>query len=219
MKDIYIIRHGQTEFNRRHIVQGSGVDAALNAVGHAQAEAFFKEYREIAFSKVYTSKLKRTHQTVASFIANGVAWEQLEGLNEISWGVKEGRRLTPEDDEQHFAMLKAWKSGDYSVKVPQGESPQEVVDRQKIAWAHIMEQSDENPILVCMHGRAMRILLCYLLDVPMSQMDDFEHTNTCLYLLRYDEATAKYTAIEQNNTKHLDNIDWQSVEVAHVPVN
>ena len=40
---------------------------------------------------------------------------------------------------------------------------------------------EENVILVCMHGRAMRILLCYLLDLPLSQMDTFEHTRmACL---------------------------------------
>lgn len=45
-KYIYILRHGETDYNRRGIVQGSGVDAELNEYGRLQAEAFFRYYRD-----------------------------------------------------------------------------------------------------------------------------------------------------------------------------
>lgn len=41
-KKIYIIRHGQTDFNLKGIVQGSGVDSSLNDFGVAQSRAFLK---------------------------------------------------------------------------------------------------------------------------------------------------------------------------------
>ena len=44
MKQLYIIRHGETELNRLGIVQGRGVDASLNETGITQAEAFFQKY-------------------------------------------------------------------------------------------------------------------------------------------------------------------------------
>ena len=44
---------------------------------------------------------------------------------------------------------------------------------------------EEETILVCMHGRAMRVLLCQLLNYPLSCMDSFEHRNLCLYKLHY----------------------------------
>jgi probable phosphoglycerate mutase len=210
-KYIYLIRHGQTEFNKMNIVQGSGVDSNLNAVGHAQGEAFFIRHQHVPFDKVYTSKLRRTHQTVAKFVSKGVAWETLEGLNEISWGVKEGKRLTVDDDAHHAAMLEAWRQGDCHAKAPEGESPWEVMERQKTAWAHIMGQTEEQNILVCMHGRAIRILLCHLLGLPLSDMDTFEHTNTCLYLLGYDEAAGRYEILRRNDTTHLQGIDWARI--------
>ncbi len=58
-KKIYIVRHGQTNFNLQGIVQGSGVDSSLNAMGRAQAAAFFKAYQSVAFDKIYTSTLKK----------------------------------------------------------------------------------------------------------------------------------------------------------------
>ncbi|WP_282456203.1 histidine phosphatase family protein [Chitinophaga sedimenti] len=66
-KELYIIRHGETDFNRQGIVQGRGVNSDLNAMGVAQAEAFYEHYKHIPFDKVYTSSLKRTHQTVKKF--------------------------------------------------------------------------------------------------------------------------------------------------------
>ena len=59
-KTIYIIRHGETDYNRQGIIQGSGVDSDLNETGRIQAEKFFKAYHHIPFDKVYTSELKRT---------------------------------------------------------------------------------------------------------------------------------------------------------------
>ena len=210
MKTIYLIRHGQTEYNKLKLVQGSGINSNLNETGWKQAEAFFSKYQHIPFSKVYTSKLKRTHQTVSKFIEKGIEWDQFSGLNEISWGAKEGKVITSADDKRYFAMLDAWQSGDYTQKEEGGESPLEVQARQKIAWKQIMEHGEsEETILVCSHGRAIRILLCYLLDMPLSEMSRFKHSNTCLYLLKFDGE--KYHLELSNDTSHLDGFNAEDL--------
>ena len=200
-KKIYIIRHGQTDFNLQNIVQGSGVDSSLNNQGRLQAEAFFNAYRNVPFDKVYTSALKRTAETVASFIKLGIPMESLRGLNEISWGTKEGFPITPEEDEYYHYMLSQWQIGNTSLRIEGGESPEDVVRRMQPALDHIMAHPEEKTVLVCMHGRAIRILLCVLLKKPLKFMDTFEHTNLCLYLLNYDGAT--FTIELNNDTSHL----------------
>src|SRR5690606_41217146 len=67
--------------NLKGIVQGRGIDSPLNETGKKQAEAFYAHYRDVAFDKIYTSTLLRTHQTVAPFA--GLPSEQLGGLDEI----------------------------------------------------------------------------------------------------------------------------------------
>ncbi|WP_257089087.1 histidine phosphatase family protein [Sphingobacterium sp. E70] len=57
----------------------------------AQAQAFFERYNTVPFDKVYTSTLLRTHQTVQGFIDQNVPWEQLVGLDEISWESTKGK--------------------------------------------------------------------------------------------------------------------------------
>jgi broad specificity phosphatase PhoE len=200
-KKIYIVRHGQTDFNLQNIVQGSGVDSSLNERGIAQAKAFFEYYKHIQFDKIYTSSLKRTKETVKGFLDLGIPGESLSGLNEISWGNKEGFKITPDEDQYYHYMLKQWQLGNTSMRIEGGESPDDVVLRMKPAVEHIMSQTHEHTVLICMHGRAIRILLCILLNYPLKSMDMFEHENLCLYLLHYE--SGKFTIRLHNDISHL----------------
>ncbi len=200
-KKIYIVRHGQTDFNLKNIVQGSGVDSSLNDRGIAQAKAFFEQYKHVPFDKIYTSTLKRTTETVKSFLDLGIPNESFSGLNEISWGDKEGFKITPEEDQYYHYMLKQWQLGNTSLKIEQGESPDDVVRRMKPVVDYIMSRTEEKTVLICMHGRAIRILLCILLNYPLKSMDMFEHENLCLYLLDY--TNGQFTIELNNDVSHL----------------
>ncbi len=199
-KKIYLIRHGQTDYNLRGIVQGSGVDSSLNEFGVAQAKAFFKTYGQVAFDAIYTSVLQRTRQSVQDFIDRGIPYVAVAGLNEISWGKKEGQSITPDEDAYYHWMLKQWQEGNTSLRIEGGESPEEVATRQKPIIESILK-SDAKTILICMHGRAMRILLCQLLNYPLKSMDTFEHANLCLYQLHF--TGTMFTIEKHNDVKHL----------------
>jgi len=200
-KEIYIIRHGETELNRLGIVQGRGVDSDLNDTGRAQAAAFYNRYKDIQFDKIYTSALKRTHQTVKQFIDLGLAWEQHEGIDELAWGLWEGQPNTPEARHAFLEIVEKWQGGNYEAKFEGGESPNDVMLRMHETIELIKSRADEKRILVCMHGRAMRLLLCMLLDKPFSEMGDFPHQNTTLYRMNYTEG--HFSVIDFNNTDHL----------------
>jgi broad specificity phosphatase PhoE len=202
-KTIYLIRHGETEFNRQGIVQGSGINSDLNEVGKAQAKAFFENYRHVAFDKIYISKLIRTKQSVQNFINLGIPFEKYEGLNEISWGVNEGKIPNFEHDETFTNLLENWRNGNILAAMEGGEHPQEVAERQKNVIETILSRPEENTILIAMHGRAMRILLTQLLEKPLTEMDDFEHSNLCLYKLEYSYETKSFSMEIANDITHL----------------
>ncbi len=182
-------------------MQGSGVDISLNDKGRAQAAAFFDMYRGVKFDKIYTSALKRTIETVKPFSDLGITQEAFVGLNEISWGTNEGRRITPEEDKYYHWMLEQWQSGNTSQRIDGGESPEDVIARQTPVIEYILGQPNEENILICMHGRAIRILLCNLMKYPLKSMDMFEHQNLCLYLLDYSNGVV--TIEKQNDIQHL----------------
>ncbi|MTI22793.1 histidine phosphatase family protein [Fulvivirga sp. RKSG066] len=201
-KKIYLVRHGQTDYNRKKIVQGSGIDASLNDFGVKQAQSFYAHYKDVPFDKVYTSALKRSIQSMQQFIDKGVPHQVVPELNEINWGTREGMAITPEEDAYYHDVIKQWQEGNTTLKIEGGESPQDVFERQTKAIEIILANNTEETVLVCMHGRAMRVLLCQLLNYPLKCMDMFEHSNLCLYKLNY---TGSMFNVELfNHTAHLN---------------
>jgi broad specificity phosphatase PhoE len=200
-KTIYIIRHGETDYNKQGIIQGSGVDSELNETGHNQAQQFFQAYYHIKFNAIYTSELQRTQQTVAPFVERGKQIEIIPEFNEINWGIFEGLKGTPESFKEYQAMCEDWKAGLLDRCVEGGETPNQLQRRQAVGLQKIMAKPDEKHVLLCMHGRAMRSFLCLLTDTPLQQMDDFKHNNLCLYKL--DHIGDSFSVVEHNCTKHL----------------
>ncbi|MBL6445915.1 histidine phosphatase family protein [Fulvivirga sp. 29W222] len=201
-KKIYLIRHGQTDYNLKKIVQGSGIDAPLNETGRKQAASFYRTFQNIPFDKVYTSTLQRSIQSVEKFIEKGIPHQTLSGLNEINWGTREGMEITPEEDAYYHDVIHQWQTGNITLRIEGGESPQDVYNRQKEALEVILSNSDEENVLICMHGRAMRVLLCQMLNYPLQCMDLFSHSNLCMYKLVY---TGEMFLIESfNDVKHLN---------------
>lgn len=202
-KTIYLIRHGETEYNRLGKVQGSGVDSDLNEVGIKQADLFFKQYGDYAFDKVYTSMLKRTWQSVGGFIQKGIPHQPMAEWNEISWGSFEGE-LPPEHwKAEYMKMVAEWESGNLTYRVPRGENPLELQERQKRGWQQLINAPNEKNILLCMHGRALKSLLCLLTNTSLSRMEGFGHSNLCLYVLEYDLSNGITEIVRANCTEHL----------------
>ncbi|OOG78275.1 histidine phosphatase family protein [Algoriphagus sp. A40] len=181
-KKIYLVRHGQTDFNLQGVVQGSGIDAPINATGRAQANGFFEAYKDITFDQAYHTALIRTKQSIQQFIDLGIPTQALPELNEISWGDYEGTPMTPEEGQYYQHMLHQWQQGNLDYAIAGGESPNIVAERMRKGIHKILSGPGET-ILVCMHGRAMRIFLSLILNYDMRYMDQFEHNNLCLYLL------------------------------------
>ena len=206
IKDIYLIRHGETDYNRMGVVQGSGIDAHLNELGRQQAQAFFDHYEDLYIDKIYTSALVRTHQSVDGFIKKGIAWEQHAGLNEISWGNKEGKSPNTEDDLYYKNLTKTWREGNVHVQSEEGESPVEVLERQKPVVDLLLSRPEEKAILIAMHGRAMRVLLTHLFNAPLHHMDQYAHQNLCLYHLQYDYTAQEFRLLKGNCVIHLEDL-------------
>ncbi len=200
-KKIYLIRHGQTDYNLKGFVQGSGVDSDLNQTGRDQAARFFNLYKDIPFKKVYTSLLKRSIQSVQSFIELGIPHESYEGLNEINWGNKDGKEVTMGDNTFYWGMVKKWRDGEVDFKPEGGESPLDLQIKQQKVMDIILSKTDEDIILICMHGRAMRILLSTILHQDLRLMDTFQHENLGLYILEYSEGN--FTVKKANDRQHL----------------
>lgn len=195
---LYIIRHAETEYNRKGIIQGSEVDSDINDVGESQANSFYEYYKDINFDKIYVSDLKRTFQTIRRFTENGSSYEKLKEFNEISWGVNQGKS---DDLEDYAKLIDTWLAGNLDNKFEEGESPNEMSVRLVKGFDKVLDD-DHDTVLLCIHGRALRILLSKIIDNDLTKMDKYVHSNTGLYILEYKNG--KYEILGSNLRNHLE---------------
>lgn len=201
---LYIIRHGETDMNRQGIVQGNGVDSELNATGRKQAHLFYQYYNNVHFDHIVTSNLKRTHQTVEPFLKRGThkEWIKLPELNEISWGIHEGKKSDSAQHESYKKLMADWESGVYDTKIEGGESAAELHNRVSEAIKYLTQTHFKGKnILMCTHGRTLLCMLTILNKHPLSMMNNFRHQNTCLYKVHHIDG--EFIFETENDVRHL----------------
>ena len=146
--------------------------------------------------------LQRTKQTVQQFLDLGLPHVELPGLDEICWGDSEGLFANGKNNEKYYDIINTWKSGNLKPRLEGGENPLDVQKRQEEALNYIASQS-EDLVLVCMHGRALKIMLAWVTGLHMKEMDLFDHDNLSLYILVYEN---KKWIIEAHDERgHLNN--------------
>lgn len=201
-KTIHLIRHGQTDFNLKNIIQGSGIDSDLNDTGRDQARRFYEAYKDLSYKHVYTSQLKRAQQSVSKFIEDGIPHTALAALNEINWGIMEGAQSNPENARLYHQTVLKWSNGELDITVEGGETPVAMYQRQMEGLKHLMSKPEEDLVLVCMHGRAIRSFLCLLTNTPLKEMEKWHHTNLCLYELSFNGTC--FDVIKANDISHFE---------------
>src|SRR3989344_4287192 len=87
----YIVRHGQTDWNKKHLIQGQ-TDIPLNEEGKLQAKGLAAELRNTHFDAVFSSDLTRTRQTAEILaLERKLAVETRKALRERTFGKLEGK--------------------------------------------------------------------------------------------------------------------------------
>lgn len=149
---IYIVRHGETDYNKRRILQGR-TDIPLNEDGVRQAREAAKQLGEPSFDRVYTSPLKRAVATAQ--ILSGCSEEELimeERLKEMSFGVMEGHALAelPPQVLALFATPEDFVPAEGGESIAQlKERCQAFLDDRKEEWKELPEDAK---VLVVSHG-------------------------------------------------------------------
>jgi broad specificity phosphatase PhoE len=202
---LYFVRHGETEYNRKGIMQGSGVDSSLNRTGREQAHALRRRFSSLPVDVVYSSDLRRAQET-ADLLAESLPRADrriLSDLREISWGVLEGESPSPTRDAALGTVKSQWAEGNYDARIDGGESILDVRDRAIRAAQHMVEMDASRTILAVTHGRYLRVLLASICDgYDLADMSALGHDNTCVNRLLYRDG--RFHADVLNCTTHLD---------------
>lgn len=201
---LYFVRHGETEHNRKGIVQGGGIDSTLNDTGRRQARALARRFADIGVDAVYASTLTRARQTadiVASHLPQ-VQRGELDDLKEMNWGVFEGEPPSKQRDASMAEIKATWHNGQYDHAIEGGESILDVQTRAVRAARHLVDREAGRTVLAVTHGRYLRVLLASICDgYDLSHMPTLGHDNTCVNRVVYRNGI--YRADLLNCTAHL----------------
>jgi len=167
---LYLVRHGETDWNIKNKIQGQ-TDIELNEKGRQQASELAEKIagEDYRIGSIYTSLKKRAYET-AHIIGDKLGMEPKvqPGLEEICMGKWEGyrwkqvRELFPQE-------YQAWHSNRRYQVPPEGESYQQLLDRLLPALNGIVEERQGNPLVVT-HSAVIMTLLSYLNDTPFEDM-------------------------------------------------
>lgn len=162
--EIYFVRHGETEWNRQHMLQGHS-DIPLNDAGLAGARKAARALKDISFDRAFASPLARARKT-AEIIASEHAGLKVEvnmDLIEMCFGKCEGLNLhkeeLPEEEERLRQQLRRWfQDPEHADPVPGGESVKEVKARCRHFLETVIAPLEDHceRILVVAHGGILR---------------------------------------------------------------
>lgn len=187
MKNILLIRHGQSEWNKLNLFTGfKNVDLSEQGVEEAiKASENFKELG-IKFDLVYTSVLSRAQKTSEIILKELGQQEDLKkkskiiehiALNERDYGDLTGLDKKETADKYGDEQVHKWRRG-YSDRPPGGESLEDVVSRVKSYYdSEILPQihSDLNSnILIAAHGNSLRALLLVMKVYKIEEINSVE---------------------------------------------
>jgi probable phosphoglycerate mutase len=165
---LYLIRHGQTPGNVRGALDTALPGPSLTDLGHQQAAALAERLSGEPIVAVYASQAIRARQTAAPVAEKlGLEVQVIEGVKEVDAGELEGR--TDRDAViAYMEALRKWTMGEFGVRVPGGETGEQVRSRMSEAVDQLRakhEQTDPDGVVVLVsHGGAMRLGAEWLAD-------------------------------------------------------
>jgi probable phosphoglycerate mutase len=167
---IYLVRHGETEFNRERRLQGH-VDSPLTPLGLAQAEAVGRRLKQLVDGepgwRIVSSPLGRAQRT-ADVVATQLGIDHVEvdrRLIELSWGEWDGRLRS----ELAAAYPDTFGRTNWAFHAPTGETHAAMCGRLE-SWLSELPPEPERRVIAVSHGVTGRILRGVYARLPRDEV-------------------------------------------------
>ena len=181
---IYLVRHGETEWNRARRFQGRS-NLPLNQEGRKQVKALALTLKNKPLTAIYTSPLIRALETarlIKAFHPTIPIFEE-KGFIEMDLGEFDGMKAQ-DWAEQYPDFRKAWNENPASLKMPGGESLKEVQIRAKDTLERITRiYPPDTTILISSHNFVNLTILCDLLKIPLHRFRELRQNNAAFNVI------------------------------------
>jgi broad specificity phosphatase PhoE len=174
---LYIARHGETDWNALHRLQG-WTDRPLNETGRRQAVALADTLKGIRLDAIYSSTLSRSRDTARTVAGSTMTVKSLDGLRERNYGHYQGGSDTAPE------YLR--RSNDWTDGLDDGESLNQLLARSRESLTQIRREHPSGNVLIVAHRITNQMLLRALLDLTPEQTVKIVQDNDEVYLVELD---------------------------------
>ncbi len=185
---LYIVRHGETDWNRERRAMGRK-EIPLNRKGLEDARKVAKLLRAKGIKAIYTSPLRRTVETAEAIgEETGARIVRDERLIEIGIGPWEGRpfdELLREEGYRRFLE-------DPDGSLPEGVEPAGMVQKRGMELiGEIIEDHGHGSFVLVSHADVIRPILCHYLHIPLRHMRSFNVDNASVSVVEMGERRSR----------------------------
>jgi broad specificity phosphatase PhoE len=174
---LYIARHGETDWNVQHKLQGM-TDIPLNENGRKQAAALAQSLKGVRLDAIYSSTLSRSRETAQTVAGKTMSVTSLDGLRERNYGHFQGGSDTA---APYVKRMNVWDD-----RLDDGESLNQLLGRARDSLAQIRREHPAGNVLIVAHRITNQMILRALLDLTPDQTVKITQDNDEVYLVELD---------------------------------
>ncbi|MBE9065089.1 histidine phosphatase family protein [Leptolyngbya cf. ectocarpi LEGE 11479] len=211
---VIVVRHGESTFNVKRIVQGHHDESLLTDKGEHQAAQVGQLLKGIAIDVAYCSPLKRAART-AALITQTMGWDDTpqptDLLKEISLPLWEAMAFS-DIEAQYPEEYQAWRHQpqEFKMSVPQADGttqdfyPVRAVWQQAIAfWQDLLSKHQGQTVLVVAHSAINRALVGTAIGLGPEALNRLYQANCGVSVLNFPGAWGEDAQLESmNSTSH-----------------
>ena len=214
--EIYLLRHGQTDWNVQKRYLGRS-DLGLNTTGIAQAKRLGLAFKSIELTAVISSPLARATETAQILAAHhGLIVKTETGLKELDHGDLEGH-FGVNTVRTHPTFTKNWAKNPATTRLPNGETVTECRDRAMRSLESITQEysATNGPIAIVSHQTVLCAILATLMKLPLNEFKSIKQENGAINLVTMDRVP--HTSKPGLATGFTTNLKVHIVNNEHIP--
>lgn len=199
---LFIVRHGETESNRKGLALGRA-DVPLNDLGREQAARLADALAIEPITAVYSSPLSRTRATAKQISdALGLEVQTNDLLVEMDVGELDGLDFA-EVRERYPGFIETWLSNDGPEQpMPGGESLRDVSERSSRFLAFVADEHEGETVCGVTHNFVILTMLANVMGVGLASFRRLRHAVAAVSVLEWDGKL--WRVAKMNDTCHLD---------------
>lgn len=203
MTKLYLVRHGETEWNKASKIQGK-TDTELSAEGIEQAHKLAKRLSNEDINLIFSSSLKRALRT-AEIIKEYKSCRIVKSdkYHEICLGPWEGMTIN-EIEEKYSEHFRVYREDPANFKLPGAETFLDLTERTYNEIINIVNKYDDKNILLVSHGTTIKAAIIKILGIDIINYNKFRIDNASISIIGFSESIPKKPVILcLNDTNHL----------------